>query len=69
MDPSPQGGVQRRRRELREWGFGRCDCERCLQEEKELKEDKEHEGGEDEKGDVDGVDDLERELKAGLGIM
>lgn len=55
VDPSL--GVRRRRLQLGAWGFGECACERCTEEEKEL--------GESDKD----VDDLERELKAGLGVM
>ncbi|KAF8260082.1 SET domain-containing protein [Lactarius quietus] len=50
-------GVRRRRIQLGAWGFGECMCERCIEEEKEVGE-----------SDRD-VDDLERELKAGLGVM
>lgn len=64
VDPSPQGGVRRRWKELSEWGFGQCNCTRCS-EEKDLPEGKE----EGREGKDDGVEDLERELKAGLGIV
>ena len=30
----PSGSVWKRRRELKEWGFGTCTCPRCLEEEK-----------------------------------
>ena len=53
VDPSLS--VRRRRLQLGAWGFGECICGRCMEEEKEL-------------GEKD-VDDLERELKAGLGVM
>jgi hypothetical protein len=53
VDPSL--GVGRRRLQLGAWGFGECVCERCMEEEKEVGETS--------------VDDLERELKAGLGVM
>ncbi|KAF8262748.1 SET domain-containing protein [Lactarius quietus] len=53
----PELGVRRRRIQLGAWGFGECMCERCIEEEKEVGE-----------SDRD-VDDLERELKAGLGVM
>jgi hypothetical protein len=53
----PNLGVRRRRLQLGAWGFGECMCERCIEEAKELGETDED------------VDDLERELKAGLGVM
>ncbi|KAH8988997.1 SET domain-containing protein [Lactarius hatsudake] len=55
VDPSL--GVSKRRMQLGAWGFGECVCERCIEEEKETS-----------KPSSD-VDDLERELKAGLGVM
>ena len=58
VDPSL--GVRQRRMQLGAWGFGECGCERCIEEAKEL--------GETSKPSSD-VDDLERELKAGLGVM
>ena len=61
VDPSL--GVRERRSQLGAWGFGQCDCERCLQEEKEEKSG----GGEVERRSD--MDELERELKAGLGVM
>ena len=49
------------------WGFGQCDCERCVEEEREGKSGEgEGEGEIKERSDMD---DLERELKAGLGVM
>jgi SET domain-containing protein len=30
----PSGDLWKRRRELKEWGFGICKCQRCLEEEK-----------------------------------
>ncbi len=65
VDPSL--GVRERRSQLVAWGFGQCDCERCIKEKRD-----------DKSGDVEGdgeiikqsdMDDLERELKAGLGVM
>lgn len=56
----PTLGVRNRRLQLGAWGFGVCECERCIEEEKEL--------GETSKPSSD-ADDLERELKAGLGVM
>lgn len=53
VDPSL--GLRERRSQLGEWGFGRCGCERCVVEE--------HEGE-----NINGEDDLARELTAGLGV-
>ena len=61
VDPSL--GVRERRSQLGAWGFGQCDCERCVEEEKE---DKSGEGEIERRSDMD---ELERELKAGLGVM
>jgi hypothetical protein len=63
VDPSL--GVCERRSQLRAWGFGQCDCKRCVEEEVE-KEDK---GGEREIIKRSDMDELERELKAGLGVV
>jgi hypothetical protein len=59
---NPEGGLKARRDELLNWGFGLCMCERCIEEEKM---------GKKETGDIKTVemDDLEKELKAGLGVM
>ncbi|KAG8912598.1 SET domain-containing protein 5 [Tulasnella sp. 417] len=54
---NPRNSLKKRRRELKEWGFGECQCERCLEEEK-AREGKE---GDDE-------DDLEDELRGFLGV-
>ncbi|KIO26379.1 hypothetical protein M407DRAFT_24343 [Tulasnella calospora MUT 4182] len=54
---NPRNSLKKRRRELKEWGFGECQCERCLEEEKE------REGKED-----DAEDDLEDELRGFLGV-
>lgn len=54
---NPRNSLKKRRRELKEWGFGECQCERCLEEEK-TREGKE-EGNED---------DLEDELRGFLGV-
>ncbi|KAH9969393.1 SET domain-containing protein [Lactifluus volemus] len=53
VDPSL--GVGERRSQLGAWGFGECHCERCVEEEKLV--------------DTEATIDLERELKAGLGVM
>jgi hypothetical protein len=68
VDPSL--GVRDRRSQLVAWGFGQCECERCAEEGKEA-EEKSFEGdGEGEtKEERSDMDDLERELKAGLGIV
>jgi SET domain-containing protein len=60
VDPSK--GVRARRRDVAQWGFGECRCERCEREEKELKE-----AGKWEEG-ANG-EDMERELKSGFGLM
>ena len=63
----PSLGVRERRSQLVAWGFGRCDCERCVEEEKGEKScEDESEGEAKERSDVD---DLERELKVRLGVM
>ncbi|KAI9507928.1 SET domain-containing protein [Russula earlei] len=56
VDPSL--GVRERRSQLYGWGFGQCKCERCVEEEKGASNNQE---GQDQ--------DLESELKAGLGIV
>ncbi|EMD30911.1 hypothetical protein CERSUDRAFT_163648 [Gelatoporia subvermispora B] len=58
---NPALPLPQRRREVMEWGFGKCNCERCLEEEKDHAK-------EGETGAAD-VDELEMELKAGLGVM
>ncbi|OCH92551.1 SET domain-containing protein [Obba rivulosa] len=55
---NPALPLAQRRREIAEWGFGRCACVRCVQEEES------GEGGAEAE-----VDELERELKAGLGVV
>lgn len=57
---NPQMGVKQRRQNLLEWGFGLCQCARCVTEEQAASEQPEVEADEDL--------DLERELKAGLGV-
>ena len=54
---NPALGVWERRRSLEEWGFGLCQCERCILEEKEAP------------ADQNATDDLAEQLKAGLGIF
>lgn len=64
----PTLGVRERRSQLVAWGFGQCDCERCVEE--EGREEKGGGGeGEGEIKERSDMDDLERELKAGLGVM
>ncbi|OBZ74371.1 putative protein lysine methyltransferase SET5 [Grifola frondosa] len=57
---NPEQPLDQRRRQLIEWGFGLCKCDRCVAEESETSEAT--------VGKAD-VDDLEAELKAGLGVM
>jgi hypothetical protein len=59
---NPEGGLKARRDELLNWGFGLCMCERCIEEEKMGKK-------ETEDANTVEMDDLEKELKAGLGVM
>lgn len=54
---NPDLSLKQRRDQLLEWGFGQCQCNRCMEEEKHTPP------GEP------GADDFERELKAGLGVM
>ncbi|OSC96407.1 SET domain-containing protein [Trametes coccinea BRFM310] len=61
---NPNLPLEQRRRQLMEWGFGKCMCERCVREEREKKAA----GGDAETERVENVD-LEAELKAGLGVM
>ncbi|KAF5329121.1 hypothetical protein D9758_017147 [Tetrapyrgos nigripes] len=75
---NPQLGVRSRQNELEAWGFGRCTCNRCVKEEKEerIKEQERQrsksefatEDATGEGGEMD-MADLEKELKAGLGVM
>lgn len=61
---NPELGVRARRTQLLEWGFGECRCVRCVEEAKVAKAKGESEGVK-----LDDNSDLERELKAGLGVM
>ncbi|KAN0102359.1 hypothetical protein V8E52_012024 [Russula decolorans] len=61
VDPSQ--GVCERRSQLVAWGFGQCECERGFEEEREGFEGR---SCGDERSDMA---DLEKELKAGLGVM
>ncbi|KAI0263281.1 hypothetical protein BC834DRAFT_957927 [Gloeopeniophorella convolvens] len=58
---NPSLSVRERRSQLGAWGFGQCQCERCLEEEKDT--------GAQEEAALPEMDDLEKELKAGLGVM
>jgi len=49
-----------RRAELEAWGFGECRCERCVEEEAMISKASE---------EVVEKEDLEKELKVGLGMM
>lgn len=51
--------LEQRRRQLLEWGFGICPCFRCLEEEKNPSRAA---AGKES-------NDLENELKAGLGVL
>ena len=57
---NPAGSVQVRRKELKEWGFGECNCERCVQEAAQL--------GADDQDVEDGVSALEDELRGFLMV-
>ena len=59
---NPEGGLKTRRDELLSWGFGLCLCKRCTEEEKTGRDD-------DNKVNATEMEDLEKELKAGLGVM
>lgn len=62
---NPELPLEQRRRQLMEWGFGKCMCERCTKEESERKVTGEGDGA----APVEDTADLEAELKAGLGVM
>lgn len=69
---NPDAGVKERRVNLLDWGFGECRCKRCVEEAK--KEGKNgagvaREGEKEGSGLAPDDGDLERELKAGLGVM
>jgi hypothetical protein len=63
----PYLGVRERRSQLVAWGFGQCDCERCI-EEREGKCCEDEGEGETEERSSD-MDDLERELKEVLSFQ
>lgn len=78
---NPKLGYKARREELRAWGFGKCKCDRCVDEERVAlasfrKGGKNPEGeeGETEREDrerrvQEELDDMVRELKANLGVV
>lgn len=55
----PQSDYKERHRRLLEWGFGPCQCERCLIEQREAKASG---------TDAGEVDELAEQLRAGLGL-
>lgn len=59
----PSRNFRERRRRLAEWGFGLCQCERCLAEEEEARENG-GAGGEDAE-----AANLADQLRAGLGLI
>ncbi|KAK1222402.1 hypothetical protein PQX77_014735 [Marasmius sp. AFHP31] len=61
---NPNNDVRARQKELQQWGFGKCMCERCVKEAKEIKIEEIDEGN----GPFE-MNDLEKELKAGFGLM
>lgn len=56
---NPNAGYKARQNALEAWGFGSCRCKRCMEEVKTYKETDE----------AVELNDMERELKAGLGVM
>lgn len=60
VDPSLD--VKQREKLLYEWGFGLCDCKRCVEERKTYVAPAKPEGGAP-------VVDLEKELKESLGVF
>lgn len=60
----PEMGLRSRRAGLLMWGFGQCQCERCVREEAE-----EAANGGEQNEKKDAMVELEKELKAGLGLM
>jgi hypothetical protein len=60
---NPELSLNARRQALEAWGFGECRCERCMEEEIKFGKAVQVEKKDDE------MDDLEKELKAGLGVM
>ncbi|KAH8824033.1 hypothetical protein DL96DRAFT_1532375 [Flagelloscypha sp. PMI_526] len=61
---NPELPYKARQSELAEWGFGSCDCKRCMEDSKKQSKSGEK-GGEGNAA----MDDLASELKAGLGVF
>jgi len=57
---NPESNLRDRRRRLSEWGFGLCQCKRCVEEEEVSK---------DSDMNTQEADDLADQLKAGLGVL
>jgi hypothetical protein len=57
---NPESNLRDRRRRLSEWGFGLCQCERCVEEEKVSKESGMN---------TQDAADLADQLKASLGVL
>ncbi|KAF8900453.1 SET domain-containing protein [Gymnopilus junonius] len=57
---NPKLGFKARQDELKGWGFGACICSRCVEEAKMISQ---------APATNDELDDLESELKAGLGVV
>lgn len=57
---NPESNLRDRRRRLSEWGFGLCQCERCVEEEKVSMESDMN---------IQEASDLADQLKAGLGVF
>lgn len=64
----PEMDVKARRAKLEGWGFGMCQCRRCVEEAKTYKTSRAFET-DTERGKGFEMDDLENELKAGLGVL
>ncbi|PSR73034.1 hypothetical protein PHLCEN_2v11138 [Hermanssonia centrifuga] len=58
---NPELSLEQRRQHLLEWGFGTCKCSRCVSEEQDATRTP--------AAKDPAADDLERELKAGLGVL
>ncbi|EAU81457.1 hypothetical protein CC1G_05287 [Coprinopsis cinerea okayama7 len=63
---NPELPYKTRQEQLQAWGFGSCRCERCVSEERLFKLKN---VVQDEASPKEDMDDLARELKAGLGLM
>ena len=67
MYVGPSLGVCEWRSPMFAWGFERCECEQYVKEERERRSGEDV--GEGEIKERSDMNDLERELKAGLGVM